>query len=97
MSEAVRNRVVLIHGAGNGTPTPHDGRYVVAWNPHTEYGVLELDSTADIARARRFAADEAMREWRATSSKAPLRPDGKPNRPLTGLTIVIVDAERIAE
>jgi hypothetical protein len=85
-----KNRIVEIVGAADGRPTPHDGRYVVAWSPHTMAGDLKLTSTDDITKARRFSVLEAMSEWRAISRVQATRPwDGKPNRPLTGITIQI--------
>lgn len=80
--------------AADGSPTPHDNRWVKAWNPHTEAGTLELTSTADIAEALRFEnALDVLREWQTVSLVEPRRPwDGRPNRPLTGVTIEFVIA-----
>lgn len=86
--------IAQIHCAANGTPTPHDGRYVVDWNPHTKAGVLELTSTTDKAQARRFVMREATVQWRTVSQVQPQRPwDGMPNRPLTAVTIVFERVE----
>ena len=41
--------------ASDGSPTPHDGRYVSWWNPHTEAGVLECVTTDDLAEAKTWA------------------------------------------
>jgi hypothetical protein len=83
--------VVLITGAADGTPTPHDGRYLVAWNPHTEYGALELTSTDRRIEAYRFFRPvEVLFQWQMVSNVEPWRPDGQPNRPLTGITIQVV-------
>jgi hypothetical protein len=83
--------VVKVVGASDGvTKTPHDGRYVVAWNPHVEAGTLAVDSTDDIAQAKRFDVSAALDEWRSVSKVQKTRPwDGRPNRPLTALTIVL--------
>jgi len=79
--------VVKVICAADGSPTPHDGRYVVAWNPHTEAGTLELSSTTDPAKAHQFASKgHALLEWQTQSVVQPLRPwDHRPNRPLTGV------------
>ncbi len=54
----------------------HDGR-----------GDVKL--THDKARALRFASITAAGEcWKRQSTVQPLRPDGKPNRPLTAYTIL---------
>lgn len=43
-----------------------------------------VDTTPDPREAMRFTnQQEAMNYWRQQSRTAPLRPDGKPNRPLT--------------
>ena len=82
------SRTVKVVCASDGSRTPHDGRYVVAWNPHTEAGVLELTSTSDITQARWFRDGNEFAEWRTISRVQPIRPwDGKPNRPLTAVSI----------
>jgi hypothetical protein len=83
---------VRIVGAADGvTVTPHDGRFLVAWNPHTKAGTLELTSTADPRKAARLELAAILEQWRTQSRKQPLRPwDGKPNRPLTAVTIEII-------
>lgn len=82
--------IVRVICRSDSQPTPHDGRYVVAWNPHTPAGVLELTSTDDKAKARRFDTPEAFAEWQTISEVEPIREwDRKPNRPLTGITIEI--------
>lgn len=80
--------IVKVIGAADGrTCTPHDGRYVVSWNPHTRAGTLELTSTGDKTKARRFNGMTAFEEWRMISRVQSQRPwDGQPNRPLTGIT-----------
>ena len=83
--------VVRVISRADGGDTPHDGRYVVSWNPHTRAGVLELTSTANLAEARHFLFPDALDTWKAVSKRQPTRPwDGKPNRPLTGVTIEII-------
>lgn len=53
----------------------HDGRGEVVWTAHLD-------------KARRWMDREsAMRDWKAQSKVRPLRPDGKPNRPLTAFTV----------
>jgi hypothetical protein len=51
-------------------------------------GVATL--TPRLADARRFAhTSEAMIAWNTVSDRRPLRPDGRPNKPLTALTVEI--------
>lgn len=80
---------MVVSGA-NGDPTPHDGRYVVHWDPHTEFGMLKLVSTTQRGLAYRFpSAEQVLKEWRTISKHHPVRPDGKANRPLAGITISV--------
>jgi hypothetical protein len=82
--------IVQIVGSQNGVETPFDGQFVVEWNSNVPAGTLEMETTTDPRLARRFETGEAMREWREVSQIQPIRPwDGRPNRPLTALTINI--------
>lgn len=82
--------VVKVVGIADGTPSPHDGRYVLRWNPHTEFGTCAIDTTGDKSKARVFSGlMEVHYEWSTISKVEPYRPDGKPNRPLAGLTIEV--------
>lgn len=82
--------IVKVMGAANMQPTPHDGRYVQSWNPDTKFGELELTSTDKVEEALKFVSPlVALEEWRTISSVQQVRPDGAPNRPLTGLTLKI--------
>ena len=85
--------VAKVMMGAQGQATPHDGLYVASWNPRTENGVLELSSTDDINRARWFPSMAALlREWRMVSTVEPMRAnDGRPNRPLTAVTIEILN------
>lgn len=83
--------LVKIASLADGSKTPHDGRYLKRWNPHTEFGTCEIDTTADRAKAKRFAdVVKALAEWKTVSRRQTYRPDGELNRPLTGLTIEII-------
>lgn len=68
----------------------YDPDYTVDGNPHT--GLVDI--TADPAKAMRFeTAIDAGECWRQQSTTRPLRPDGKPNRPLTAFTVEIKPLE----
>lgn len=85
--------IVKVVCAADGNQTPHDGRYVVAWNPHTIAGDCSITTTDDIAAARRFEGGAAFREWRTVSRVQKIRPwDSALNRPLTALTVEVVKA-----
>lgn len=89
--------VVRIIGQANGRKSPHDGRFVKAWNPHTIFGLCDIETADSLADALVFEdAAEAFMQWRMRSDVEPNRPtDGAPNRPLTGLTIEIIKKESI--
>ncbi len=75
----------------SGQPTEHDGKYVVDYDPKPRLGPdgpwVYLITTDDPAKARRFAdAGEALEFWRMSYG---IRPDGKPNRPLTAYTVEV--------
>jgi len=84
--------IVQIIGAASGIRTPHDDKYVVAWDPHKPFGILAITSTTDISKAHHFTdAREALDQWNTVSNIQPTRPtDGRPNKPLTGISIDIV-------
>lgn len=74
----------------NGMPCPHAGQYLQGFNHHTKDGLGYGDFTADKARAMRFATHgEAIAFYRTVSKTKPVRQDGKPNRPMTCLTIAL--------
>ncbi len=83
----MRKCVINVVGAAAGTTTPHDGRYVVTWDPHTKFGILAMTSTADRTKATVFDFEDAFEQWRAVSKVDPVRYDGKPNRPLTAVSV----------
>lgn len=92
--------IVRIIGAADGkTRTPHDGKFVVAWNPHTMAGFLDVISTTDWKKAKVFKdTAEVFKEWRAVSKKQPLRPwDKLPNKPLTGVSLDIMPDDKYYE
>lgn len=50
--------------------------------------------TADRKMARQFESHaEAMAAWNTQSQSRPLRPDGRPNKPMTALTVEIEPGE----
>lgn len=84
---------IRLVGTVNGERTPHDGRYLVDYVPArmgadgNYFPEGALVTTVDIAEARRFVDQCAAFEcWRQSAG---LRPDGRPNRPLTAWTVDI--------
>lgn len=88
--------VRVIAAAPGGKATPHDLRYIVRWSPHTRAGLeyLDVETTDDPAKARRFEGAEAFVEWNTVSRVQPVRPwDRRPNKPLSALTVQMVNVE----
>lgn len=92
--------VILLVTYADGHTTPVDGQYLVDYDPTWldigEYGLLikTLKTSPDIADAKRFDdAGAAFECWRMVSPNNPMRPDGKPNRPLTAFTVELVTVE----
>lgn len=86
---------IQIVGLYDGTVTEFDGQYVVDYDPKPRMGPdgpwIYLTATDDPAKARQFeSAADALEFWRASYG---LRPDGKPNRPLTAYTIEVTPFE----
>jgi hypothetical protein len=63
--------------AGSYDPDAHDGLGLAEW-------------TTDPMEAMRFSDQAAaLARWKQTSTVRPLREDGKPNRPLTAVTVSV--------
>jgi hypothetical protein len=76
--------MVIVHRADGG-PTPQAGQYVKSFTPGGPGNRGYLVTTPDQAEAMRFATPLALHTfWRQAHG---VRPDGKPNRPLTAYTI----------
>jgi hypothetical protein len=81
-------RIVLIslaEGRTNGVPV---GAYLASYDPEGDGGNGIATWTRDVSRAMTFATGEAATAcYRAVPLNRPLRPDGRPNRPLTMFTV----------
>jgi len=74
----------------NGLPCPHEGQWLKSFDHEAFNGRGHGVFTDDIDQAMHFPdAAEAMVFWAKQSQSKPWRPDGKPNKPLTALTVVI--------
>lgn len=78
----------------DGSPTSFDGEYLLQYDP-TRDGTdrdgnlmnCHLVTTPDPEKARQFASGiEALELWRLAHG---IRPDGRPNRPLTAFTVEV--------
>jgi hypothetical protein len=81
---------IKIVGLVNGRPTLAEGQYVADYTPSGYEGRGDLVLTPYPSRAKRFPSMAAATDcWRSTSRTHPVRPDGKPNRPMTAWTVEI--------
>ena len=92
MSTVIR----IIFNEALGQPSDLDGTYIRDYMPDTDpMGRGNLTVTHEKRLAKRFSDfHEAASFWKQQSKRNPLRPDGKPNRPLTAYT---VEFERVED
>lgn len=91
-------QIEALAGAVIHSEWPQDGRpaYVRRFDPDANGGLGEVIWTQDVRLAWRFRDQvEAMEYWRQPSTVLPLRPDGKPNRPLTAYSISVIPVDAI--
>lgn len=70
--------------------------YLASFDLEANEGRGEIVLTVDLAEAMRFEnAGEAAETWRGQSVTVPVRADGKPNRPLTALTVEFLELSSI--
>lgn len=82
--------VIRAIGFANGTPCPHAGQWLKSFDHEAFNGRGHGEFTDRLEDAMRFASStEAFEFWRRQSKVRPWRPDGKPNKPMTALTVVI--------
>ena len=89
--------VMQIVGLVSGDECPFDGQFLVEYDPERDGTdprgwpmMAHIVCTPHIRDARRFTDfGEAHRVWTRTCRRDPVRPDGKPNRPLTAFTVSI--------
>lgn len=81
--------VIKAYGPITHPDTPIDGQYLESYDPEAYDGRGDVSFTQDIRKAMRFSnTGEAMAFAMQTSKKRPLRPDGKPNKPLTAFHLM---------
>ena len=87
---AAEGRYLMLCVAG-----PHAWQFLNRYDPEARGGFGEAEWTADAGSAMVFTDQEAaLKCWRQIPVNKPVRPDGKPNRPLTAYTIAVVNAEK---
>lgn len=89
------SKIIQIELLATGTRSEFEGMYVQSVDfeadmtlPNAVLGWF----TEDIDKAKRFKdLGEALEYWKTERKRDGLRPDGKPNRPLTAFTISIIN------
>ena len=86
-------KLMKVVGLGDGRPGKWAGMYLCTADFDANGGIGDFAFTPDPSQAMRFADNGALLIfWNTQSTVLPLRPDGKPNRPLTALTVETVEA-----
>jgi hypothetical protein len=88
-------KIVGLAMPGNpAAPCPEKDQYIMSFDPEMHDGRGQFKTSPRIRDAASFETVEAaLSYWRTPSKVVPLRPDGHPNRPLTGFTIEVVPVE----
>lgn len=82
--------VIRIVAPAMALPNFYKDQFVLSFDVEANAGRGDLRLTKDRDKALRFAtAPAALAFWQQSPRCQPLRPDGRPNRPLTAYTIEI--------
>lgn len=85
--------VMIAEGFANGQHCPHAGQYLETFDHEACGGIGYATFTTNLNAAMRFKdLAAAMAFWRKIPRNKRVREDGKPNRPLTALTVTIIKA-----
>jgi hypothetical protein len=77
----------------NGRPCHIEGQFLHWFDPDIPDATRVMaEFTDDVGKAKLFATVEAaLDEWQRVRRVDPVRPDGVPNKPLTALTMELVE------
>jgi hypothetical protein len=83
--------VMIFHGwAGQETPPELFGTYVQDFDLEAHGARGQITFTRDLRNAHKWPTfADAMATWNTQSKTVPTRPDGKPNKPMTAMTIEV--------
>lgn len=82
--------IIALGFAAGGPPCPHKGQYLESFDFDAHDGVGFGEFTSDRKRAKEFPDFVAAATfWKTVSKARPTRPDRRPNRPLTALSVEI--------
>lgn len=96
MTDTSTSPVVIraIEYANYAMPCHFAGQYLAWYEPNGSAGSPLAGFTDDITHAKVFPdAGAAIAEWNRVRTVDPVRPDGRPNKPLTAITITIEPKE----
>lgn len=80
--------ILRVHGSASSGWVPDEPTWLETFDIDFYDGLGRVRMTTDRWRAYRFPDfGAAMGAWKTQSLVRPLRPDGKPNRPLTAFTV----------
>lgn len=86
--------ILMCAGFASGNYCPVEGHYLKSYDPEAFDGRGDAEFTTTRSEAMRFSdAGEALELWRAVPKSRPVRPDGKPNRPLTAFSVMTEAAD----
>jgi hypothetical protein len=72
------------------------GQFLMSYDPDAHQGRGYACWTDDIGVAMKFkTSGDAWLFWRKPSKVRPIRPDGRPNRPLTAFSVEVIDEEQL--
>jgi len=87
-------KVIRALGFANGEDCPIAGQFLVSMDFEAFNGRGFARYSSRVEDAKEFASSaEALEFWRTVPKIRPIRPDRRPNRPLTSTTIEIIDKE----
>lgn len=92
MIEPDKKLIVCFAGYATGGASDIDGSYYVGHRfgkPVVPWSRVEIETTNDPEKAKRFGSLQAvMAWWKTVDKRIPVRPDGKPNRPFIAYNIM---------
>lgn len=96
MSSSDPPYVLLVVGFANGGKSQYDGQYLTTYDPDWGDGLGRVWTSPRIGDAIQFSSiAEALNLWKKQSTVKPLREDGRPNRPMTALTVETIRVKEV--
>jgi len=93
MSRMIQTCVIKVVGfARYDLPCAFAGQYLEFYDPDIPDPREQMAGfTPDLAKAKKFKSPgDALNEWHRVRTVDPVRADGRPNKPLTALTVEVL-------